>query len=361
LPNGVEARPSRGNRRVPPPGQKIEWRKGELIGKGSFGKVYMGMNAATGELIAVKQVRLNTTEDHEEAKAIQSEITLMENQRHRNIVSLLGTEKNGNKLNILMEYVPGKSLDTLLETFGPFSEKVMRVYTKQLLDALAYCHANHVVHRDIKGKNILVDTQGNLKLADFGSAKRFANVMSKDAPSLNYNYTPLWTAPEVLVGDYNSKVDIWSLGCVIIEMATAKPPWSEQNFENPFRALYHIGHSGAIPKLPENISELSISFLRQCLQRDPDKRPSAKDLLKHDWLKGVEEEEDSQQEDQFDRSPRAPPTPKSSTGASSSGRHSFGGGSEKDKENKSSKTPSPAVSRASSTASVSGAERKQDN
>jgi len=91
------------------PGGKIEWKKGELIGKGSFGKVYMAMNSATGELIAVKQVRLNTAEEQEQAAAIQNEIGLMENLRHPNIVSLLGTQRNGNKLNILMEYVPGKA------------------------------------------------------------------------------------------------------------------------------------------------------------------------------------------------------------------------------------------------------------
>ena len=188
----------------PPAPPKIDWKKGELIGKGSFGKVYMGMNIGTGELIAVKQVRLLTTEELEQATAIQNEISLMENLRHPNIVCFLGTQRSGNKLNILMEYVPGKSLDFLLDKFGALYEPVIRSYTRQLLGALAYCHANHVVHRDIKGKNILIDTKGNLKLADFGSAKRFQNVMSKDAPSLSYNYTPLWTAPEVLTGDYNS-------------------------------------------------------------------------------------------------------------------------------------------------------------
>jgi serine/threonine protein kinase len=268
---------------------KIEWKKGELIGKGSFGKVYMAMNSATGELIAVKQVKLSTSEEQEQAIAIQNEIALMENLRHPNIVSLLGTQRNGNKLNILMEYVPGKSLDSLLEKFGAFSEKVIRSYTKQLLEALSYCHANRVVHRDIKGKNILIDTKGNLKLADFGSAKRFTNVMSKDAPSLSYNYTPLWTAPEVLVGDYNSKVDVWSLGCVIIEMASAKPPWSEQNFENPFRALYHIGNSDSIPKIPEQLSDIGKEFVLTTLRRDPDKRPSAEECLSHEWLQGLED------------------------------------------------------------------------
>ena len=154
------------------------------------------------------------------------------------------------------------------------------------------CHANRVVHRDIKGKNILIDTKGNLKLADFGSAKRFTNVMSKDAPSLSYNYTPLWTAPEVLVGDYNSKVDVWSLGCVIIEMASAKPPWSEQNFENPFRALYHIGNSDSIPKIPDLLSETGRNFVLTTLRRDPDKRPSAEECLRHEWLQGLEDSND---------------------------------------------------------------------
>ncbi len=266
-----------------------------MIGKGSFGKVYMAMNSATGELIAVKQVRLNTSEEQEQAVQIQNEIGLMENLRHPNIVALLGTQRNGNKLNILMEYVPGKSLDSLLEKFGAFSEKVVRSYTKQLLLALAYCHANRVVHRDIKGKNILITDKGHVKLADFGSAKQFANVMSKDAPSLSYNYTPLWTAPEVLVGDYNSKVDVWSLGCVIIEMASAKTPWSEQNFENPFRALYHIGNTTNIPKIPDSLSADGRRFVLRCLTRNPDLRPTAAELLEDEWLQDIEETADEEE------------------------------------------------------------------
>lgn len=272
--------------------EKISWKKGDLIGKGSFGKVYMGMNTVTGELIAVKQVRMQSDEDTAAAEAIELEIQMMRGLQHPNIVQLLGTEKVGQKLNILMEYVPGKSLDTLLENFGSFSEKVVKSYSLQLLEALAYCHEHNVVHRDIKGKNILVDTQGNLKLADFGSAKRFENVMGKDAPSLSYNYTPLWTAPEVLVGNYNAKVDVWSMGCVLIEMLTAKPPWSEQNFENPFRALYHIGNSNSIPQIPE-CTPVGKSFLLAALTRDPDQRPTARELLQHEWLMTAGKDEDA--------------------------------------------------------------------
>lgn len=81
---------------------------------------------------------------------------------------------------------------------------------------------------------------------------------------------------------------VWSLGCVIIEMASAKPPWSEQNFENPFRALYHIGNSDAIPKIPDTLSEVGLNFVRQCLRRNPDERPDAATLLRQEWLSGIE-------------------------------------------------------------------------
>jgi serine/threonine protein kinase len=246
------------------------------------------MNLSTGELIAVKQVTLDEDSPSaaEALSEIENEINLMRKLRHRNIVRLLDTDREGNTLSILMEYVPGKSLDNLLQKYGSLSEPVIRNYTKQILLALAYCHSLNVVHRDIKGKNILVDKTGRLKLADFGSAKHFQN-MDYVAPTSSYNYTPLWTAPEVLVGDYNNKVDVWSLGCVIIEMASARAPWSEQNFENPFRALYHIGNSGAIPKIPDGLSPLGVEFVKLCLQRDPDKRPSALELINHKWLEGI--------------------------------------------------------------------------
>ena len=289
---------------------KIKWTKGQLIGKGSFGKVYMGLNAQTGQLLAIKQVQLNNDEDVEQALSLQTEISLMEKLRHPNIVSLLGSERESDKFNIIMEYVPGKALDQLLETFGVLNVNTIRRYTRQLLSALKYLHANGVVHRDIKGKNILVDATGNCKLCDFGSAKQFADILSKAAPSIGYNYTPLWTAPEVLLGNYGRKVDIWSLGCVIIEMATAKPPWSECNFSNPFRALYHIGNTDSIPLIPEWFSQtpllpdgetpIGVDFLKKCFERDPDKRPDAADLILHPFVNDVgydsEEEEEEYQE-----------------------------------------------------------------
>eukprot|EP01006_Ploeotia_vitrea_P050057 TRINITY_DN67406_c6_g2_i3.p1 TRINITY_DN67406_c6_g2~~TRINITY_DN67406_c6_g2_i3.p1 ORF type:complete len:590 (-),score=321.13 TRINITY_DN67406_c6_g2_i3:100-1869(-) len=266
---------------------QLQWQKGELIGKGSFGKVYMGMEIHTGQLIAVKQIRLTNAIDEEKAKVMEQEISIMKNLRHPNIVHLIGTERTKKRLNILMEYVPGNSLDAVVNQFGGLGDFVMQSYTRQLLLALDHCHKHNVVHRDLKGKNVLVDTNGNIKLADFGSAKYSENASLMDSPSMNYNYTPLWTAPEVLgpLCQYNHKVDIWSLGCVIIEMGSGQPPWSEESFENPFRALFHIGNSDATPKLPDTLSAEGRDFAMRCLQRDPEKRPAASELLNHPWVR----------------------------------------------------------------------------
>jgi predicted Ser/Thr protein kinase len=147
------------------------FKKGELIGKGQFGKVYVAL-LENGQWIAVKQMDIKSEEDEAHVKAMEKEVFLMEKLRHENIVSLLGTHRDGAHFYILMEYVAGKSLDVLLKNVGPFPEVTIRWYTLQLVRALAYMHMHGIVHRDIKGKNILVDTNGTLKLADFGSAKQ---------------------------------------------------------------------------------------------------------------------------------------------------------------------------------------------
>lgn len=262
----------------------MKWRKGALIAAGANGRVYEAYDTTTGEFLAVKVMRLRSEEDHIQAKLMENEIELLRDLRHENIVTFYETQRTNTKLNILMEFVAGKSLDHHLNSFGCLSEELAVKYTRQLCAALAYCHVNNVVHRDIKGKNILVDTGGNVKLADFGSAKKMDSLISV-AASESFQYTPLWTAPEVINGQYDSKVDIWSMGCVILEMHTGQQPWAEENFENPYRALFHIASSGKIPKIPEHISDTAKSFLRHCLVRDASKRCSAAQLLEHPWLK----------------------------------------------------------------------------
>ena len=149
----------------------IDWKRGDLLGVGTFGRVYQAMDSLSGALIAVKQVP-SANLSAEQTEQMANEVAVMETLRHENIVSLLGTQQKGGFFNILMEFVAGKSLDSVLSKFGALSESVSRKYTRQLLSALAYCHAAGIVHRDLKGKNVLIDTAGNVKLADFGSARK---------------------------------------------------------------------------------------------------------------------------------------------------------------------------------------------
>eukprot|EP01083_Nonionella_stella_P149116 473168_1 len=252
--------------------KNMKYKRGELIGKGSSGKVYMGMTAE-GKLVAIKQIPVQNTEQEKKATRLVRELELLGQLRHPNIVTLYGSEIVRDKMNIIMEFVPGKSMHSLLMDFGAFDETTIQLYTKQLVVALAYMHSHNVIHRDLKARNVLVAQNGIVKLADFGSAKQYSNESLDLQPSVNFTYTPLWVAPEVIKGSYSSRADIWSLGCVTLEMATAKSPWAECNFANPFRALFHISRSESRPELPDTLSKPGLEFLEECFRRDPEKRP----------------------------------------------------------------------------------------
>ena len=162
--------PSRGSTIFVP---SFKWTKGQLIGQGAFGKVYMGLSGTTGQIIAVKQVPLHNAKAKSQITPLESEIKIMEKLTHPNIVHYLGSERVEDTFNVIMEYVPGKSLDQIIEEFEILDLDTIRDFTRQILSALCYLHANGVVHRDIKGKNILVRPDGVCKLCDFGSAKQF--------------------------------------------------------------------------------------------------------------------------------------------------------------------------------------------
>ncbi|CAN0856640.1 Mitogen-activated protein kinase kinase kinase NPK1 [Linum grandiflorum] len=287
--NGLFAKPPPA---LPPPcrkddGPPIRWRKGELIGSGAFGRVYMGMNLDSGELLAVKQVLIAANSASKEKtqahiRELEEEVKLLKNLSHPNIVRYLGTVREADSLNILLEFVPGGSISSLLGKFGSFPESVIRMYTKQLLLGLEYLHKNGIMHRDIKGANILVDNKGCIKLADFGASKKVVELATLNGAK-SMKGTPYWMAPEVILQTGHSfSADIWSVGCTIIEMATGKPPWSQQYQE--VAALFHIGTTKSHPPIPEHLSAEAKDFLLKCLQKEPDFRASASDLLKHPFI-----------------------------------------------------------------------------
>ncbi|KAI4351699.1 hypothetical protein L6164_006033 [Bauhinia variegata] len=256
------------------------WKKGKLLGSGTFGHVYVGFNSESGEMCAMKEVTLfsDDAKSKESVKQLMQEIALLSRLRHQNIVQYYGSETVGDRLYIYLEYVSGGSIHKLLQEYGQFGELAIRSYTQQILSGLAFLHAKNTVHRDIKGANILVDPTGRVKLADFGMAKHITS-----AP-LSFKGSPYWMAPEVIRNSNgcNLAVDIWSLGCTVFEMATTKPPWSQ--FEG-VAAMFKIGNSKELPAIPGHLSKEGKDFIRKCLQRNPQDRPSASELLNHPFVK----------------------------------------------------------------------------
>lgn len=267
---------------------KFQWRQGELIGAGAYGRVFLGLNFSTGQLMAVKRVPieealLEAGNNDPRITALEREIELLGSLSNPNIVGYLGMEYEDGHINIFLEFVPGGSIASLLKKFGRFSESLVRVYTKQLLQGLAYLHCHGIVHRDIKGGNILVDINGTCKVADFGASSSLAD-LSKERPTLQG--TPYWMAPEVIRQQgYGRKVDIWSVGCTVLEMCTGRPPWSE--FQSHTAALMHIASATEPPALPESLSEEGKDFVLKCLDRNPARRPTVIQLLEHPFVSGV--------------------------------------------------------------------------
>ncbi|KAG0480555.1 hypothetical protein HPP92_011413 [Vanilla planifolia] len=260
---------------------QMQWKKGKLLGRGTFGHVFLGFNSESGQMCAIKEVTVisDDSNSRESLKQLNQEINLLSQLSHPNIVQYYGSELADDILSVYLEYVSGGSINKLLKEYGPFGEPVIRSYTAQILSGLSYLHGRNTVHRDIKGANILVDPNGQVKLADFGMAKHTSSCTS----IRSFKGSPYWIAPEIVMNGngYNLSVDIWSLGCTVLEMATSRPPWSQ--FEG-VAAIFKIGNSKDIPEIPDHLSSEAKSFVKLCLQRDPSARPTASQLIDHPFV-----------------------------------------------------------------------------
>ncbi|XP_067299855.1 mitogen-activated protein kinase kinase kinase 19 isoform X2 [Pseudorasbora parva] len=267
----------------------ITWTKGEVLGKGAYGTVYCGLTNQ-GQLIAVKQVALDASTSEmaeKEYDRLEREVELLKNLHHTNIIGFLGTALCENTVSIFMEYVPGGSISNILSRFGPLPENVFVLYTQQILEGVAYLHANRVIHRDLKGNNIMLMPTGVIKLIDFGCARRLSCLQtsngSKSDLLKSVHGTPYWMAPEVISETgHGRKSDIWSIGCTVFEMATGKPPLAHMN---KMAALFYIvARKGLMPSLSDGFTTHAKHFVQACLTRDPRQRPSAEELLGHPFI-----------------------------------------------------------------------------
>ncbi|XP_076821673.1 mitogen-activated protein kinase kinase kinase 1-like isoform X2 [Clavelina lepadiformis] len=264
-----------------------QWTKGAQIGLGAFAACYQARDVFTGTLMAVKQVnhvRCSAVEERQVLAVISEEVQLMRRLSHPNIVRLHGVTKEGPLYNVFIEWCAGGSVSTLLSRYGPFNETVIVNYSLQLLRGLAYIHEQQLIHRDVKGANLLIDSTGQrLRISDFGAAARLA---SKGTGAGEFQGQLLGTiafmAPEVLRGEqYGRSCDVWSCGCVVTEMASGKPPWEADMHSNHLALIFKIASSPTVPPIPDRLSPALKDLCRRCLQANPRDRPMATEVLKH--------------------------------------------------------------------------------
>uniref|UniRef100_A0A8C5DP83 Mitogen-activated protein kinase kinase kinase 3-like n=1 Tax=Gouania willdenowi TaxID=441366 RepID=A0A8C5DP83_GOUWI len=269
------------------PRAPVNWRQGKLLGRGAFGEVYLCYDADMGRELAAKQVPFDPDcqDTSKEVNALECEIQLLKNLRHERIVQYYGCLRDleQRKLTIFVEFMPGGSIKDQLKAYGALTEKVTRRYTRQILQGVSYLHSNMIVHRDIKGANILRDSSGNVKLGDFGASKRIQTICMSGTGIKSVTGTPYWMSPEVINGEgYGRKADVWSVACTVVEMLTQKPPWAEYE---AMAAIFKIATQPTKPMLPEGVTDACRDFLRQVFVEEK-WRPTADILLSHPFVQG---------------------------------------------------------------------------
>ncbi|CUA75625.1 hypothetical protein RSOLAG22IIIB_05990 [Rhizoctonia solani] len=286
----------------------FKWVKGQLIGQGRFHRVYLAMNLTSGEMIVAKQVELPKTEsenaDSERmsvVNALKLESDILQDLDHPHIVQCLGFEGTMDTFSLqvwfalwlaginlvgrFMEYVPGGSIGSVLRKTGKFEDEVVRSFSHQIIDGLAYLHKSGILHRDLKGDSILVNRSGICKISDFTISKRSEHVYNNQKGTIIQS-SVFWTAPEVFHNNeqgYSAKIDIWSVGCVVLEMQSGRRPWMGDEMSV---VMHKVGQLRQTPPVPDDVilSPVADDFRRKCFVIDPYERPAAAELLTHPWL-----------------------------------------------------------------------------
>uniref|UniRef100_A0A1I8J164 Mitogen-activated protein kinase kinase kinase kinase n=1 Tax=Macrostomum lignano TaxID=282301 RepID=A0A1I8J164_9PLAT len=259
------------------------------IGSGTYGRVFKAKNRVTGQYAALKCVKIDPKDD---LKSILTELHVLRDCRHANIVEFFGAYLTENRmlnhlnLWLAMEYCGGKSLqDIYTTTHRPLDEASIAFISREVVRGLMHMHSKHQIHRDVKGANILLTTEGRVKLADFGISAQITETLGK---RMSFIGTPYWMAPEIAdvkrKGGYDERCDIWSVGITAIELAELEPPLFNMQ---PLKALQYMTTSRFKPaKLRDKAawSGAFHDFLKATLRMNPRNRPAASELLSHQFL-----------------------------------------------------------------------------
>lgn len=268
----------------------FRWQRGARVGEGAFGQVYTCVNVDTGTVLAMKEVKFHPN-DHKRIRAAIDEYTNFEGIRHPHLVRYYGVELHRDEMYIFMEYCDSGTLGDMCKISLP--EVMVRRYTSQILSAIHVLHSRGIVHRDIKGSNIFLTSSGAIKVGDFGSAVKLKNT-ARTTPGEMVSHigtTLPYAAPEVVNASenigYGRASDMWSMGCVVIEMSSGKQPW--QGLEI-VQVMFRVGN-GEAPAIPDSLSQEGIDFIKMCTVPDPRKRWTAEKLLGHSFVKILDVDE----------------------------------------------------------------------
>lgn len=266
----------------------LRWKCGPEIGRGACAVVYKALSLDDGSIFVAKETRASprNSDERRDLERAEGELKILRDLRHPNIVSVLGHERRDSSFYIFLEYVSGGSMLEYLDNWGPLEDGLLRKASRGLLEGLDYMHSRPepVMHRDMKCANILVTADFCVKWSDFGHSKCDANTRSTSTVG-----SVPWMAPEVIRQEgegYGRKADIWSFGCVVVEMASAERPWGKAFLDENGRnkcflfVMKHIADSDATPAIPKDLARDGRELASSCLQRSPEARPWASELLR---------------------------------------------------------------------------------
>jgi hypothetical protein len=279
----------------------------EVLGCGSFGVVYKGLDQERGESVAIKETRFDRANRRAIRVALEREFDMLRRLDHPNIVRVYAMKTLEDKAQIVMEWMPSGSVSDLVRGNGfRLCERVVRRYAADALRGLEYLHMQGVVHRDIKPANMLVSASGVVKLSDFGTCKMTISV-GQAATTNSAVGTPYYLSPEACSGKFSFASDIWAIACTVVEVTSGAYPWSHLPLEmqQPVCLLYHIGGSHGDtadhhPRLPEHLSKALQQLLRRCFSHDPALRPSAAELLSDPYFQADDVPPDAEDMTSFD-------------------------------------------------------------